>query len=130
MITFIYPPIPLDKTGLATEAEQIAQTALLTTIEANQDSQTSILTDIESNQDTQTVAIQDVEQAVQDLIAKTAGSLVTEEHDAVVVDYSTFSGQKRMHHAYFKTGGTAGTTVATLTFAYDGDADFLSVEKS
>jgi len=48
-------------------------------------------------------------------------------HDYIAV---TRNANLDIETAIFKTGGAGGTTVATLTLAYDGNNDFLSVTKT
>lgn len=145
MTTFIYPPIPLDKTGLATEAEQQAQTALLTTIENNTDSieqnqldQTALLTQIESSTqslptieaDTADILVEETSQTalLTDLEARLAGSLVPVAHDYLSITY--VGATTDINTVTYKTGGSGGTTVATLTMGYDGSNRLTSVIKS
>lgn len=48
------------------------------------------------------------------------------EHDYIGMTYA--SGN--LTGVVYKTGGSGGTTVATLTLAYDGDNNLTSVTKS
>ena len=59
-------------------------------------------------------------------------NLVTEEHDYIVVTRVAGGqdGEGKIATAVFKSGGASGSTVATLTLAYDTDDKFLSVTKT
>jgi hypothetical protein len=48
------------------------------------------------------------------------------EHDYIDLSYTG----SNLTGVVYKTGGSAGTTVATLTLAYDGNDNLISVTKS
>ena len=48
------------------------------------------------------------------------------EHDYIALSYTG----SNLTGVVYKTGGSGGTTVATLTLAYDGDSNLTSVTKS
>jgi hypothetical protein len=48
------------------------------------------------------------------------------EHDYIDLSYTG----SNLTGVVYKTGGAAGTTVATLTLAYDGNDNLISVTKS
>lgn len=114
--------------GGATEAEQQAQTALLTDIESNQDSQTAILTDIETNTENTADAVADVETELQAMNNKLASALVTEQHDFIEMTYVGLTTD--IDTVTYKLGGAGGTTVATLTMGYDGNNRLATITKS
>lgn len=62
------------------------------------------------------------------LDARLAGSLVPEEHDYINIAY--VGATTDVQTVVYKLGGAAGTTVATLTLAYDGSNRLQSVTRS
>jgi hypothetical protein len=50
------------------------------------------------------------------------------DHDYISLSY--VSGTTTLTGVVYKTGGSGGTTVATLTLAYDNDDNLASVTKS
>jgi hypothetical protein len=149
MITFIYPPIPLDKTGLATEAEQIVQTALLQEIadntdliETKQDAQTTLLTSVDSattsiDSKVSTAALQTAGNAslvsidsklTAPLQVRAMNELIPAIHDYVSITSKNANGDPLI--IVYKTGGASGTTVATLTLTYDVDGDLSTVTRT
>ena len=48
------------------------------------------------------------------------------EHDYISLSYTG----SNLTGVVYKTGGSGGTTVATLTLAYDGSSNLISVTKS
>lgn len=146
---FIFPPVPLDKTGLATDVEQQAQTVILQaiadntdTIEANQLAESLQLQDIADSVDSidtkstaivtntaDTVAgVGTTNTKIQALVDKTEFALVDEPHDYRSITY--VGATTKIATVVYKLGGAAGTTVATLTLGYDGSDRLTSVEKS
>ncbi len=59
---------------------------------------------------------------------KTAGSLVPELHDYLDITY--VGATTDIDTVVYKTGGSGGTTVATLTMGYDGSNRLTSVTRS
>ena len=58
-------------------------------------------------------------------------SLVTSLHDYIALTYvAAGNGAGEIETAVFKTGGSGGTTVATLTLAYNADNEISSVTKT
>lgn len=58
-------------------------------------------------------------------------SLVPDEHDALLLTYvSAGNGVGEIETITYKSGGVSGTTVATLTLAYNSDDKLASVVKS
>ena len=52
-------------------------------------------------------------------------------HDYIALTYVTVgNGIGEIETAVFKTGGSGGTTVATLTLAYDANDNLISVTKT
>jgi predicted nucleic acid-binding Zn-ribbon protein len=174
---FLYPPTPLDKTGLATEAKQDAQitelqnivteinnleldveninvnvdgletlvaasNVQLTAINANTDNIEADLVaiagyvdNIEANQATAQTTLtsidtstNNIETDVDSLNAKLAAGLVPESHDYISMTY--VGATTDIDVVTYKTGGVAGTTVATLTLGYDGSNRLTSVTRS
>jgi hypothetical protein len=60
-----------------------------------------------------------------DPLAVVAG-LSIPEHDYIALSYTGTN----LTGVVYKTGGSGGTTVATLTLAYDGNDNLISVTKS
>jgi hypothetical protein len=60
-----------------------------------------------------------------DPLAVVAG-LSIPEHDYIALSYTGTN----LTGVVYKTGGSGGTTVATLTLAYDGNDNIISVTKS
>ena len=56
----------------------------------------------------------------------TLNTLVTQSYDYVSLSYTG----DNLTGVVFKTGGSAGTTVATLALTYDGNDNLLTVTKS
>jgi hypothetical protein len=54
------------------------------------------------------------------------GGLSIPEHDYISLSYTGTN----LTGVVYKTGGSGGTTVGTLTLAYDGSANLISVTKS
>lgn len=209
MAQFSWPPVSVDKTGLATEAKQDVMIAELQDIEAElvtlnavdfateakQDSQITELQSIDAELvtlnatdfatettaaailadtadievavesiDTKTPALvggrvpvdgsgvtqpisaaslplptgaatettlSNVQTAVDDLNARLAGSLVPEEFDYQEISYvGAGPGAGEISTIIYKTGGSGGTTVATLTLTYDGSNRLQTVTRS
>jgi hypothetical protein len=60
-----------------------------------------------------------------------AGGLVTEPYDYIATTYvAAGNGAGQIETVTYKSGGAGGTTVATLTLAYDGSDRLTSVTKS
>lgn len=60
------------------------------------------------------------------LFGPTIPGLAIPEHDYVSLTYSGTN----LTGVVYKAGGVSGTTVATLTLAYDGNGNLTSVTKS
>ncbi len=57
--------------------------------------------------------------------------LVPEDHDYIIVTYVTAgNGAGEIETVIFKTGGSGGTTVATLTLGYDASDNLSTVTRS
>lgn len=64
-------------------------------------------------------------------VRQIAGNLVTEKYDYIALTYVTSGdGVGEIETVTYKTGGAGGTTVATLTLAYNGDDKLESVTRS
>ena len=60
-----------------------------------------------------------------------ANSLVPAVYDYIVLTYvAAGNGAGEIETAIFKTGGAGGTTVSTLTLAYDASDNLISVTKT
>lgn len=63
--------------------------------------------------------------------ARVAGSLVPETQDYVALTYvASGNGVGEIETVVYKTGGAGGTTVATLTLAYNASNKLTSVTRS
>ena len=68
---------------------------------------------------------------VQEINARVGGNLVPETFDYVALTYvAAGNGAGEIETVVYKTGGSGGTTVATLTLAYNGDNKLTSVTRS
>ena len=66
-----------------------------------------------------------------ELANKLAGALVTSAFDYIALTYvPSGPGVGEVQTAVYKSGGALGTTVATLTLAYDGSNRLSSVTKA
>lgn len=60
-----------------------------------------------------------------------AGGLVTSQYDYIALTYvPSGNGVGQIQTVTYKTGGSAGTTVATLTLTYDASSNLSTVTKS
>lgn len=124
-------PLPikaLDSSGQAvdfsTAAKQDSQTTELQSINSELDTQSSILSNIEAYD----AAIQ---ADLDSLNARLAGSLVPETFDYQAISYvASGNGAGEVETITYKTGGAGGTTVATVTLAYDSQDRVISVTRS
>ncbi len=149
MSLFVYPPVSLSISGGATAAKQDAQTALLTTIDADTSSIDSKIiacntgavvisssalpagASTAAKQDTGNTSLANIESDINDLNARLAGNLVPEIFDYIAVTYvGAGNGVGEIETVVYKSGGSGGTTVATLTLAYDGSDRLSSVTRS
>lgn len=84
-----------------------------------------------ANQSTANSSLSNIESDINDLNARLAGALVPDLFDYIELTYvAAGNGQGEIETAVYKTGGAAGTTVATLTLAYDASNRLSSVTKS
>lgn len=69
--------------------------------------------------------------SINDFSAKTAAALVPEAFDYIDLTYvGAGNGQGEIATAVYKIGGSGGTTVATITLAYNVDNKISSVTRS
>lgn len=132
MKTFVWPAQPLDKTGLATEAKQDAEIAELQAFHADNTAENAAelaeLQDFHSDNTTENQAIQN---SVDTFSQKTGSGIVTVPFDYQSLSYiPSGNGAGKIGTVVFKTGGSGGTTVATLTLAYDVGNNLISVTRS
>lgn len=84
-----------------------------------------------ANQTTANASLSAIETDIDQLNARVAGSLVPETHDYVATTYvAAGNGVGEIETVTYKTGGAGGTTVATLTLAYDASNRLSSVTRS
>ena len=129
MSQFVYPPASIDTTGLATEAKQDDAITQLTDINTELDSQTTLLTSLDGKDfATQTTlaaidtSLNNIEADISLLEDRLAGSLTPDTFDYIELTYVTVgNGIGEIETVVYKTGGAGGTTVATLTLAYDAN---------
>lgn len=149
----------LNTNDFATEAKQDTQITALNDINSELDSQTAELvaanasldaieadvatiaaTDFatEAKQDAQIVeavatnaSLDAIEADIDELNARLAGNLVPEAFDYLALTYVTVgNGIGEIETVVYKTGGSGGTTVATLTLAYDANDKLSSVTRT
>lgn len=114
----------VDTTGKATETKQDNIITELQDIEADVEAGNAILTTIDSDTSSMNTAIAE-------LNARVAGNLVPETFDYINITYVTSgNGLGEIETVTYKTGGAAGTTVATLTLGYDGSDKLSSVTRT
>lgn len=81
-----------------------------------------------SNIDT---SLNNIEADIGTLEDRLAGALIPEAHDYIALTYVTSgNGIGEIETATYKTGGAGGSTVGTLTMAYDANDKLSSVTKS
>lgn len=120
-----YPP-PGGSTlapGSATAANQVLEIAQLTAINSNT---TGLAT--EAKQDDEITAINQVDTDLLAFSAKTASALVSDPFDYQDITY--VGATTDIDQVIYKTGGAAGTIIATLTMGYDGSNRLTSVTRS
>jgi len=84
-----------------------------------------------ANQATGNASLSNIETDIGLLEDRLAGSLVPETHDYLELSYvAAGNGTGEIETVIYKTGGSGGTTVATLTLAYDGSDRLASVTRS
>lgn len=107
MALFVYPPVTVDTTGLATEAKQDAMIALLTSLDGKD------------------YATQTTLQLLEDRLP---GGLVPETFDYQALTYvAAGNGAGEVETVTYRTGGAAGTIVATVTLTYDANDNVATV---
>jgi len=150
------PPVTIDTTGLATEAKQDAQiviandtltelqdfhadntaenAALDSSIDAVNTSVGTVNTSIgtvNTSIGTTNTTLAGIDTEITDLAAKSASSLVSEAHDYLSLTYvPSGNGVGEIQTVVYKDGGAGGTTVATLTLAYDSNNKLVTVTRS
>lgn len=120
MALFVYPPSTVSIPGAATEATLLDVLAEVTDI--------NNLGAKEAKQDAEITELQAINTATSNLDARVAAALVPEAHDYLDITY--VGSTTRIDTVVYKQGGSGGTTVATLTMAYDGNDRLTSVTKS
>jgi outer membrane murein-binding lipoprotein Lpp len=128
-------PLP---TGAATEATLLTIDADTSNISAKIDAIDTDTSNISAKIDTIdtdtsniSTKIDTVATDLTALNARLAGSLVPNTHDYVATTYvAAGNGVGEIETVVYKTGGAAGSTVATLTLAYDGSNRLSSVTRS
>lgn len=84
-----------------------------------------------ANQTTGNASLSTIQSDITALNAKLASSLVPEVYDYIALTYvAAGAGVGEIETVVYKTGGAAGTTVATLTLAYDGSNRLSSTTRS
>lgn len=84
-----------------------------------------------ANQATIISSLSNIESDINDLETRLAGALVPETFDHLDLTYvASGNGQGEVETVVYKTGGSGGATVATLTLAYDGNNNVSSVTRS
>lgn len=84
-----------------------------------------------AHQVTQNAHQSQIEDDITLMEARMAGALIPDAHDYIALTYvAAGNGAGEVETAVYKTGGSGGTTVGTLTLAYDSDDKLSSVTKS
>lgn len=105
-------------------SELDSQTALLTTIDAD----TGAIATSTASMDT---SLNNIEADIDAINARMAGSLTNVAYDYIALTYVTVgNGIGEIETVVYKTGGSGGTTVATLTLAYDANDKLSSVTRT
>lgn len=151
MATFRYPQTQAVLAGGATEAKQDVMISELQDIEALVTTGNASLVDIDTNtsntassvssidgkvsteakQDNIITELQNIDGVLDSLNARLAGNLVPETFDYLQLTYvAAGNGIGEIETVVYKTGGSGGSTVATLTLAYDGSDRLASVTRS
>ena len=130
MSIFLYPPSPAVSGG-ATSANQDVIISELQSANVDLAAIELINTDIETNTADSAASLAAMEADVDALNAKLAASLVPEAYDYIALTYvAAGNGVGEIETVIYKTGGAVGTTVATLTLAYNGDNKLSSTTRS
>lgn len=108
-------------TGGASSVKQDQQTLILQEIDNNTDTLEPLITN--SNTKLDSILLD-----TNSLVAKTAAGIVPNQHDYILTTY--VGATTRISTVTYKLGGASGTTVATLTLAYDGSDRLTSVTRS
>lgn len=152
MAFYIYPAVSVTTTlpsGASTEAKQDDGIALLTTIDADTGSIDSKITACDTgnvtvassalptgaatsaNQSTANTSLSNIEADIDAMNARLAGNLVPETFDYIAITYvAAGNGVGEIETVTYKTGGSGGSTVATLTLAYDANDKLSTVTRS
>lgn len=102
-------------------------TAVDTTGKATEAKQDSAITELQSAN----TSLDNIEADIDALNARLAGNLVPETFDYIAITYvAAGNGTGEIETVTYKTGGAAGTTVATLTLAYDASDRLNAVTRS
>jgi hypothetical protein len=84
-----------------------------------------------ANQATEIASLSSIEADLTDLNARLAGNLVPELFDYIALTYvAAGNGAGEIETVTYRTGGAAGTIVATLTLAYDASSRLSTVTRS
>lgn len=84
-----------------------------------------------ANQTTANASLSNIESDINALNARLAGNLVPETFDYLSLTYvAAGNGTGEIETVVYRTGGAAGTIVATLTLAYDASNRLASVTRS
>jgi hypothetical protein len=84
-----------------------------------------------TNQATANASLSNIEADLDALNARLAGNLVPETFDYLALTYvAAGNGQGEIETVTYRTGGAAGSVVATLTLAYDGSDNLASVTRT
>ena len=98
---------------------------------ANQALQLTEATTSNTKLDTVIASLANVESDIDELNARSAGALIPTFFDYVALSYvAAGNGTGEIETAIYKSGGAGGSTVGTLTLAYDGSDRLSTVTKS
>ena len=116
-------------TKVATAAKQDSQTTLLTNIKSD----TASLVTSNSSIDTKTTSVVSSVASIDSkltapLQVRTINSLIPVAYDYFTISSKNAAGDPLV--IVYKIGGSAGTTVATLTLTYDVDGDLATATRT
>lgn len=120
-------------TGAATEAtlssidgKDFATETTLSSVDTKLDDQAT-----SANQTTANASLSNIESDIDELNSRLAGNLVPETFDDIQISYvAAGNGAGEIEIVEYRTGGAAGTLVATLTLSYDASNRLTSVARS
>lgn len=100
----------------------------LDTVTTSVDTVNTTITATNTKIDSTNTKLTDIEADTTSLVEKLGSAQVTEKHDYIELAY--VGSTTDISSVVYKDGGASGTTVATLTLAYDGSNRLTSITKT